>query len=106
MAGLQSKFIHHVFFWLRRPESADDLRALIAGLQKLSKAGTIAQFHIGRPAATSREVIDRSYSISWFVLFDGADDQDNYQRDPIHLEFIDQCSTLWSRVLVYDSVDA
>jgi hypothetical protein len=102
---LQNIFIHHVFFWLNNSESTEDLKALIEGLKKLSNAKTIRQFHIGAPASTNRAVIENTYSVSWFLLFDNKEDQDNYQVDPIHLNFVKECSHLWSKVIVYDTVD-
>jgi len=98
-------FVHHVFFWLKNTGNAEDLGKLVAGLKKLSAVKTIKQFHIGKPAATSREVIDGSYAVSLLTLFDNKADQDSYQTDPIHLKFIEECSSLWSKVIVYDSVD-
>src|SRR6476661_2392932 len=102
---LQNIFIHHVFFWLKNPESKEDLNALIEGLNKLSQVKTIHQFHIGKPAGTSRAVIETSYSVSWCLFFDKAEDQDSYQVDPVHLNFVKECSHLWSKVVVYDSID-
>jgi len=102
---LQNIFIHHVFFWLKNPNSKEDLSALIQGLQKLSSVRTIRQFHIGKPAGTSRAVIDGSYAVSWCLFFDNAEDQDSYQVDPVHLNFVKECSYLWDKVVVYDSVD-
>lgn len=102
---IENKFIHHVYFWLKNAGSKEDKAKLVDGLQKLSKVATIKSFHIGQPAATNREVIENSYAISWFVLFDNAADQDSYQTDPIHLKFVEECSHLWSKVIVYDSVD-
>ncbi|MDR3715669.1 MAG: Dabb family protein [Puia sp.] len=99
-------FVHHVFFWLKNPGSTADRDRLVAGLKKLSKTPSIKDFHIGLPAATDRSVIDRSYAVSWMVLFRTAADQDSYQVDPIHLEFVEECSPLWSKVLIYDSIDA
>ncbi|HSV09648.1 MAG TPA: Dabb family protein [Hanamia sp.] len=98
-------FIHHVFFWLKKTESKEDLQQLIEGLNKLSKASAIKDFHIGKPAATNRDVIDTTWSVSWLLLFDNKEDQDIYQTDPIHLKFIEDCSHLWSKVLVYDAVN-
>jgi len=103
---LSNIFVHHVFFWLRNPGSATDRAALIAGLKKLSKAAMIKQFHIGEAAGTNREVIETSYAVSWLLFFDTPADQDLYQTDPIHLLFVKECSPLWSKVVVYDSVDA
>ncbi len=99
-------FVHHVYFWLKNPGSKEDHKKLLDGLQALSKVSTIHMCHIGKPADTNREVIDRSYAVSWLCLFKNKEDQDKYQVDPIHLKFVDQCSPLWTRVTVYDSVDA
>lgn len=104
-AELKNIFIHHVYFWLKNPGNATDRDKLVEGLTKLSKVKTIRQFHIGKPADTNREVIDTSYAVSWFVLFDNAKDQASYQTDPIHLKFVEDYSHLWQKVIVYDSVD-
>lgn len=102
---MKDVFVHHVYFWLKNTGNAEDLGKLVAGLRKLSAVKTIKQYHIGKPAATSREVIDGSYAVSWLVLFDNKADQDSYQVDPIHLKFVEECSPLWQKVIVYDSVD-
>ena len=102
---LKNIFVHHVYFWLNNPDSKADLDKLKEGLTKLSKVKTIKQFHMGKPAGTSREVIDGSYAISWLCLFDNAADEESYQKDPIHLKFVEECSPLWKKVIVYDSVD-
>ena len=104
-AMIDNKFIHHVYFWLKNPDSREDRAKLVEGLKKLSKVKTIKMFHIGQPADTNRDVIDSSYAVSWFTLFNNAADQQSYQVDPIHLKFVEECSSLWSKVVVYDSVD-
>ena len=104
--SIENKFIHHVYFWLKNPDSKEDKAKLIEGLKKLSKVRTIKSFHIGKPAGTSRDVIDASYAISWFTMFDNSADQESYQKDPIHLKFVEECSPLWNKVIVYDSIDA
>jgi|SRR3954466_10461563 hypothetical protein len=101
---LHYNFIHHVFFWLK--ENNDTNRQqLIEGLQKLSSAKTIKQYHIGVPANTNRDVIENTYNVSWMILFDNAADQDSYQTDPIHLNFVKECSHLWNKVTVFDTVN-
>jgi hypothetical protein len=95
-----SIFIHHVYFWLNRPESREDFDELVAGLKKLSAVETIRTFYIGKPANTNRDVIDRSYSVSWLLLFNNKADQDSYQTDPIHLKFVEECKHLCKKVVV------
>ncbi len=96
--------IHHVFFWLKNPSSQEDLSALIAGLKTLRKIKSVRQMHIGVPAATeNRSVVDHSYSASELLFFDDLAGQKAYQDDPIHQKFIQDCSHLWEKVIVYDT---
>lgn len=100
----ENGFIHHVYFWLKNPETNSDFEKLIDGLAKLSKVKTIQQFHIGKPATTRRDVIESGYSVSWLLLFKNKEDQDSYQVDPIHLKFVEECAPLWRKVVVYDTI--
>lgn len=99
-------FVHHVYFWLKNPNSSSDHAALLKGLQTLTKVETIQTVHIGVPADTNRPVIDTSYHFSLLLIFKNRQDQDVYQTHPVHLKFVEDCAHLWSRVIVYDSVPA
>jgi hypothetical protein len=103
---ITSALIHHVFFWLKEPKNDAHKKQLLAALNELLKVKTIKMSHIGKPAGTeSRDVVDHSYSVSYMVIFDNQVDQDAYQVDPIHTKFVEENSHLWSKVIVYDSVD-
>jgi hypothetical protein len=98
--------IHHVFFWLKNPTSKEDLKKLLEGLETLRKIETIKMMHIGVPASTEkREVVDNSFSASELMFFDDLEGQKIYQDHPIHQKFIQNCSHLWEKVIVYDSID-
>jgi hypothetical protein len=101
-AGL-APIVHHVFFWLKNPDSKADRDALIAGLRTLTGVDTVRGIHIGVPADTAqRGVIDASYSVSEILLFDDVAGQNAYQVHPIHKKFVADCEHLWQRVVVYD----
>ena len=101
--GWQVNLYHHVFFWLKEPVT-DDVRARFeAALKELVTIEVIIDYHLGRPAATNREVIDSSYTYSLLTTFKNKADQDIYQSHPKHLKFIEDCDDLWERVVVYDS---
>ncbi|WP_259016898.1 Dabb family protein [Emticicia fluvialis] len=97
-------FVHHVFFYLKNPNSEADKTKLLEGLEKLSKVPTIRMAHIGSPATTNRSVIIRDYSVSWLCFFDSLEEEEIYQKHPIHLKFVEEYSHLWEKVNVYDSV--
>lgn len=99
-------FVHHVYFWLKNPGSTEDNKKLLEGLQTLTPIETIRTSHIGVPAPTNREVIEKGYDYSLLLIFDNLEDQEIYQKHPTHLKFVDGYAHLWSKVIVYDSVDA
>lgn len=105
MSGAISTLSHHVYFWLKNPGSKEDQAQLIRGVKTLTAIETIKGFHIATPAATEdRTVIDSSYGVSWLAFFDSEADEQIYQTHPLHLTFIADYEHLWSRVVVYDSL--
>ena len=99
-------FVHHVYFWLKNPNSEADKAKLIEGLEELSKVSEIKMAHIGTPASTNRSVIEKGYAVSWLLFFENLEEEEIYQKHPIHLKFVADYSHLWEKVIVYDSVGA
>src|SRR4051812_9760113 len=99
------KLVHHVFFWLKNPTSKDDLATLLKGLKTLAQIETVRGAHFGVPASTEkRDVVDNSYSASEILFFDDLAGQKAYQDHPVHKKFVEDCSHLWERVVVYDAI--
>ena len=99
--------LHQVFFWLKNPGSATDRAKLIAGLKTLAKIETVHSLRVGTVAATEkRDVVDNSWEVSELMFFKDLAGQEIYQKHPIHLEFVKNCSHLWEKVTVFDSVEA
>ena len=98
-----TRMIHHVFFWLKRPGSAADRDALIAGLRTLAAIPVVRSLDIGVPASTEqRGVVDGSFDVSELMVFDSVADEKIYQDHPIHRAFVAKCEHLWDKVRVYD----
>lgn len=98
-------FVHHVFFWFKEPNNTEVLSHFEKELKDLVKIPTVKSSHLGKPAQTPRDVVDNSYSYSLLVYFDSKEDHDAYQEHPLHNVFIENCSSYWERVQVYDAVD-
>jgi len=102
--SLENTFVHHVHFWLK---DKGDTPKMIEGLNTLRSIAHIRNIHIGIPADTNRDVIDRSYDLSLLLLFDDKAAQDAYQDDYIHLLFVENyAKPLCARVVVQDSINA
>lgn len=97
-------FVHHVFFWLKSANTAEETKKFEAGVTSLKEIKSIKMVEIGKPANTNRPVIERSYSYSFLLIFESEADHDSYQVDPIHTKFVADCADLWEKVVIYDSV--
>ncbi len=100
----KASFVHTVFFWMKEDLSDEEARFFEEGMEKLGKTPSILSYKWGKPAGTPREVVDNSYSYAWIVDFASSEDQDAYQVDPVHLQFIEDCKDLWTKVQVYDTI--
>lgn len=98
-------FTHVVYFWLNNPEDEQDRLDFETSLKKFVNNSKYAQTKfIGIPANTPREVVDNSYTYSLILSFPSKEDQEKYQKEQAHLDFIKEASHLWNKVQVYDSV--
>lgn len=98
------KFAHIVYFWLKNPNNKEDRNAFETSLLKFINNSTfIKTRHVGKPASTNREVIDSSYSYCLSLTFENKELQDKYQEEEGHIQFIEESSKLWEKVIVYDS---
>ncbi|PJJ84836.1 Dabb family protein [Mucilaginibacter auburnensis] len=99
--------VHHALFWLKNPGSKADLDKLVKGVKSLGKIDLVRQIHVGVVASTEkRDVVDNSWSVSEIMFFNSLADQAAYQAHPIHLKFVEECSGLWEKVVVYDAIEA
>ncbi len=96
--------VHSVFFWLKpdlTPAQRAKFRSAVEGLAKIE---SIAQIHVGAPAATEdRGVIERGYSVALTTLFKDMAAHDIYQVHPLHVKFIEDFNTYWTKVLIFDA---
>lgn len=96
-------FVHAVYFWLR-PDLTDEQRAQFHdGVRSLTSIETVQHAYWGAPAPTDRPIIERSYSVGLVLVFADQAAHDQYQIHPIHDQFREQCSSLWHKVLIYDT---
>lgn len=100
---MKKLFIHHVLFWLKDPGDSASVKQFEAALKKLVTINDIAEWHLGKPASTRREVIDSTYQYSLLTMFKDKAAHDAYQVHPVHDDFRTVANELCSRVQIYDS---
>jgi hypothetical protein len=98
-------FVHSVYFWLKNPTNIDDRTLFETSLKKFINESKFArEKFIGTPAGTQRSVVDNSYDYCLIVTFNSKEDQDKYQKEPAHLQFIKEAKHLWEEVIIYDAI--
>tara|TARA_A200000159_G_C7165281_1_gene273057 strand:- start:53 stop:352 length:300 start_codon:yes stop_codon:yes gene_type:complete len=95
---------HTVIFWLKKDLSEDQKVVFTNEVKTLGEIPSVESFHLGTPAPTpKRPVIEDSYDYAITVVLKDMNAHDDYQMDPIHLDFIDKCKDMWERVVIYDA---
>jgi hypothetical protein len=95
-------FSHVVIFWTD-PSKADAPDQVIAAAKKyLESIPGIVNFHVGKMATSPRDIVDQTYQAGLNIQFESKQAQDAYQVHPEHLKFVEQCKTLFAKVVIYD----
>lgn len=96
-------FSHVVIFWTD-PENPKAPDQLIEGANHYLQAiPGIQHYHVGRMAHSHREVVDQTYQVALNIVFRDKQTQDDYQKHPSHVEFVDKVfRKVCRKVVVYD----
>ncbi len=95
---------HHVFFWLRPDITPEQKEQFYKGLQTLQSIEIVKGIYIGTPVAQiERSVVDKTYSFSLLVIFNGLTEHDAYQVHPVHKAFLATFGNYWEKVVIYDA---
>jgi len=99
-------FVHSVYFWLKNPDKLADRQDFETALKKLlTKSKYTKTNYIGTAPKAIRDVVDDSFTYKMIVTFESAEDQELYQTEDVHLQFIEEANHLWGKVVVYDAVE-
>ena len=100
-------FHHCVHFWLRDDLTDTQRRAFIVGVKQIAHSPHVQSIRVGTPAETDRPVVDNSWSVQLLAIFADQAAHDRYQsNDPVHQHFIDTFKSHWTKILIYDSIEA
>jgi hypothetical protein len=99
-------FIHSVYFWLKKDLDDNARLTFLESLRSLKADVNVQSAYAGPPAGTGqRDVVDGSYTYGLVLVFKDKAGHDRYQTGAPHRRFLDQNSSNWERLLVYDVED-
>ncbi len=95
--------VHSVYFWLTDETTSQERKFFKAKLEALKDIACAEAVYVGTPAETDRPVIDRSYDYALTLIFRNINAHDEYQIDPLHKDFLQNCSKFFDKVVIYDA---
>lgn len=97
-------YAHVVYFWFKNPNNQEDKVRFENSLTRFLNNSKYAKTKfVGIPPKASRDIVDDSFTYSLILTFESSEAQSKYQTEEPHLKFIEECSNLWQKVVVYDS---
>ncbi len=95
---------HNVYFSLNDRSDAAREKLVAACKKYLSGHPGTVFFAAGVLAGElDRPVNDRDFDVALHVIFDSREAHDRYQKDARHLKFIEENTSNWKKVRVFDS---
>lgn len=101
-AQLDKPFIHTAYFWFKDSVSQERIEAFYASAEKLREIDVVLALYTGKPANTTRSIVERSYDYAVVVHLKDLDAHDTYQSHPIHQQLLSDFSGLWEKIMVTD----
>lgn len=101
-ASLKHPFIHSVYFWFKEDMTDEQKEQFYANTEKLRDIEVVKALYTGKPANTTRPIVERSYDFAVIVHFENLAAHDVYQQHPIHLALLESGSPFWEKVMITD----
>lgn len=93
---------HIVIFWIDKPY-LENREKFLAEAKKLSQIPDVLEYRCGIPLPSTRGAVDDSFAVGISMTFPSQEAADLYQKDPIHLEFLEKGFKPYvKRFVVYD----
>lgn len=96
--------VHAVYFWLKPDLTQEQIKTFEKLAEAMGNISCVTHLWVGKPAATDRPVIDRTYSYGLVVALKDMAAHDEYQVHPLHDSFRETCGSFWTQVKIYDQI--
>lgn len=100
--ALENPFIHSVYIWFKEDVTEEQRAQMYADTEELRSIDVVKALYTGKPAATDRPIVERSYDYAIIVHFEDLTGHDAYQQHPVHLALLENHSSLWKKVMITD----
>ncbi|MCE7991319.1 MAG: Dabb family protein [Roseivirga sp.] len=100
--ALENPFVHTVYVWFKEDVTEEQRAQMYTDTEALRSIEVVKALYTGKPAATDRPIVERSYDYAIIVHFEDLAGHDAYQQHPVHLALLENHSSLWEKVMITD----
>ena len=95
--------VHVVLIWLKESGNPEHIQQLISASKQLEEIALIREMRIGKPVPSERAIVDDSFDVGLYMVFDNQEDMERYLVHPKHKSVvINHLKPLADKILVYD----
>lgn len=100
------KVVHIVLIWLHEPGNQNHIDKVIKVTQDLLEIAEVLEIGVGRSIPSDRLIVDDSFDVALYMIFDSKEALETYLVHPKHKEAVKTVlHPLASKILVYDFED-
>ena len=102
----ENQLIHIVLIWLNEPGNEIHIKKIVNATQKLKEIDEIKELRIGRSIPSNRKIVDDSFDIGLYMIFDNEEAMQRYLVHPKHKSAVKMIiMPLARQIRVYDYVE-
>ena len=103
----ETQIVHVVLVWLKDAGNAKHKAQIIDATRGFAQLPGVVEVRVGEPMPSSRPVVDASFDVGLYMVFQSNDALKRYLTHPLHKETVQKVlRPLAHKTIVYDFIDA
>ncbi len=83
-----TQVVHIVLVWLKEPQNEQHVQKIIEATQQLKEIKELKQLRVGESISSDRKIVDDSFDIGIYMIFDDTKAMNRYLIHPKHKETV------------------
>ncbi len=102
MQAQAEQVTHIVLVWLDKSLSQEQITKIIDNTKQLSKINYVKSMKVGRAIASTRKIVDDSFTFGIVMEFANIESMNKYLVDDNHVNYVKRLKPMIKKLLVYD----
>ncbi len=99
----ENTVVHVVLIWLKESGNQEHIQQVIEVSRQLKEISDIQEMRVGKSIPSDRKIVDDSFDVGLYMVFDNLEDLEGYLVHPEHKKAVtDVLKPLSIKIQVYD----